>query len=114
VLLRNQFGGTLGGAIWKDHTFFFGDYEGTRQVVHAIMQASVPTVDQDGTSALAIAKGGYTFLTAPNSQGVVSPVPLINPLTGQTYANGVIPSVSESLHLQSQDQLHLYPRTQQL
>jgi hypothetical protein len=86
VLLRNQFGGTFGGPIWKDHTFFFGDYEGTRQVVHTILQATVPTVDQNGTSALAVANGGYTFLTSTST-----PVPLINPLTGQTYANGVIP-----------------------
>jgi len=28
---RNQFGGSLGGPIRKDHTFFFADYEGLRQ-----------------------------------------------------------------------------------
>jgi hypothetical protein len=28
---RNQFGGSLGGSIWKDHTFFFADYEGLRE-----------------------------------------------------------------------------------
>lgn len=28
---RNQFGGALGGPIWKDHTFFFFSYEGLRQ-----------------------------------------------------------------------------------
>ncbi len=27
---RNQFGGTIGGPIVKDHTFFFADYEGIR------------------------------------------------------------------------------------
>jgi Carboxypeptidase regulatory-like domain len=27
---QNQFGGTLGGPIWKDHTFFFFSYQGTR------------------------------------------------------------------------------------
>ena len=26
---QNQFGGTVGGPIWKDHTFFFFSYEGT-------------------------------------------------------------------------------------
>jgi hypothetical protein len=86
VLIRNQFGGTFGGPIWKDHTFFFADYEGTRQVVHAIMNATVPTTDQNGTSALAKTNGGYTFLA---SNGAA--VSLLNPLTGQKYANGVVP-----------------------
>lgn len=28
--IRNQFGGAIGGPVWKDHTFFFFNYEGTR------------------------------------------------------------------------------------
>jgi len=92
TLIRNQFGGTFGGPVWKDRIFFFGDYEGTRQLVHAVMQATVPTADQYGTSALAIANGGYTFLTSATSANpIVAPVPLRNPLTGQDYPNGVIP-----------------------
>ena len=97
VLIRNQFGGTFGGPIWKDHLFLFADYEGTRQVVHAINQATVPTMDQNGTSALAKANGGYTFLTAPDKNGNISPVKLVNPITGQTYANGVIPFSDPSI-----------------
>ena len=31
-LRQNQFGGSIGGPIFKDRTFFFGDYEGFRQV----------------------------------------------------------------------------------
>ena len=31
TLQRNQFGGTLGGAVRKNRLFFFGDYQGTRQ-----------------------------------------------------------------------------------
>jgi hypothetical protein len=91
TLIRNQFGGTFGGPIWKDHTFFFGDYEGTRQVTSTPMLATVPTADQNGTSALAMANGGYTFLTAASSKAPTTFVPLLNPLTGKVYANGVIP-----------------------
>ena len=91
ILLRNQFGGTFGGPVWKDRLFFFADYEGTRQVVHAVNQATVPTADQAGTTALAIANGGYTFFTANGSTESGTPVPLLNPLTGQSYANGIIP-----------------------
>jgi hypothetical protein len=91
ILIRNQFGGTFGGPVWKDRIFFFGDYEGSRQIVHSVMQATVPTANQYGTSALAIANGGYTFVTANGSTEGSTPVPLRNPLTGQTYDNGVIP-----------------------
>lgn len=31
-LNRNQFGSTFGGPIYKNRTFFFGDYEGFRQI----------------------------------------------------------------------------------
>jgi hypothetical protein len=86
TLIRNQFGGTFGGPIWKDHTFFFGDYEGTRQVQRTPLLATVPTADQNGTSSLAVANNGFTFLTQNGA-----PVPLLNPLTGQLYTNGVIP-----------------------
>ena len=34
-LKRNQFGGVIGGPIWKDKIFFFTDYQGTRQVAGA-------------------------------------------------------------------------------
>lgn len=91
ILIRNQFGGTFGGPIWKDHTFFFADYEGTRQVVHAFNSATVPTANQLGISSLAKANGGYTFVRASGAAEGTAPVPLRNPLTGQSYANGVIP-----------------------
>ncbi|HUQ92428.1 MAG TPA: carboxypeptidase regulatory-like domain-containing protein, partial [Bryobacteraceae bacterium] len=40
--LRNQFGGTLGGPIIKNKTFFFGDYEGLRDRVGRVWLSSVP------------------------------------------------------------------------
>ncbi len=30
VFRQNQFGGTLGGPLWRDKVYFFGDYQGTR------------------------------------------------------------------------------------
>ena len=40
---QNQFGGSLGGPIQKGHTFFFGDYEGTRVTQGLTYVSTVPT-----------------------------------------------------------------------
>jgi len=74
VFHQNQFGGTVGGPIWKNHTFFFFSYQGTR--------ASEP---QGGTSSLVTvlssAQRGGDF---SNGSGTcpfganVSPIPLID------------------------------------
>ncbi len=71
--IRNQFGGTFGGPIWKDHTFFFVDYEGVRQIFNNPSASStLPTADQ----------------RAGNFAGIA----LRNPITGENYANGIIPA----------------------
>src|SRR5215813_5262946 len=47
--LWNQFGGSLGGRIQKDKTFFFGDYQGTRQKNGGSLLTRVPTtVERNG------------------------------------------------------------------
>src|SRR6266851_1829418 len=70
--IRNQFGGTFGGPIWKDHTFFFADYEGVRQIFNnANATSTLPTADQ---------RAG-TF-----------GIPLRNPVTGANYPTGQIPA----------------------
>ena len=45
-LRQNQFGASIGGPIWKDRTFFFGDYEGFRQVNGVTYTSTVPTIDE--------------------------------------------------------------------
>jgi hypothetical protein len=57
--LRNQFGGTIGGPVWKDHIFFFGDYQGVRQKVGGSGVGSIPTLLalQSCTGAVAASNG---------------------------------------------------------
>ncbi len=43
---RNQFGGTLGGPLVRDHTFFFVDYQGQRQTIGRTATSTVPTMLQ--------------------------------------------------------------------
>lgn len=66
-LIRNQFGFTFGGPIIKDRTFFFGDYEGFRQIQKNLVYSNLPTLAQ--------------------RQGILS-VAVRDPFTGTTYAAG--------------------------
>ena len=44
-LRYNQFGGTVGGPVWRNHTFFFASYQGTRDKRSRTSTTTVPTVD---------------------------------------------------------------------
>ncbi|PYR94290.1 MAG: TonB-dependent receptor [Acidobacteria bacterium] len=70
-LVRNQFGFVFGGPVIRNRTFFFVDYEGFRQISKTTTFASIPTLEQ--------------------RQGILGK-PILNPLTGEVYANGVIPA----------------------
>jgi hypothetical protein len=90
TFIRNQFGGTFGGPIWKDHTFFFMDYEGLRQIFKSFATATLPTAEQ---------RTG-TFLLH-KVDGTTAPIPLQNPITGAVYANGVIPAAAQTAFAKS-------------
>jgi hypothetical protein len=45
-LRQNQFGGSLGGPILKNKAFFFGDYQGWRQINGGLSKVLVPTPDE--------------------------------------------------------------------
>ena len=75
---RNQFGGSLGGPIKKDKTFFFGTYEGLRQGNGTNISAEVPTAAaRQGILPLGIVSKGErslcTVVTATTCTIPVSP-----------------------------------------
>jgi hypothetical protein len=45
-LRQNQYGGSIGGPIFRDKTFFFFDYEGFRQVSGVTYTGTVPTLQE--------------------------------------------------------------------
>jgi hypothetical protein len=45
-LRQNQYGGSIGGPILRDRTFFYFDYEGFRQVSGVTETGTVPTLDE--------------------------------------------------------------------
>ncbi len=67
-LRQNEYGGSIGGPIFHDKTFFFGDYEGFRQVAGLTYTSTVPTLTEyndinsvgGGSPQLLIANGKGT------------------------------------------------------
>jgi len=70
---QNQFGGTIGGRVLKDKTFFFGDYQGHRELQGQTFLSTVPSN--------AMRKGDFSELTRP----------IFDPQTGQPFTGNVIP-----------------------
>jgi len=111
---QNQFGGSIGGPIRKDKTFFFGDFEGFRLVQGLNPStATVPTTfeinnpgnfsDITGATA-AVCNPGGTPIASPSSykNGCA-----YNPATGMQYTGNIIPG--GSIDPVGADYLKLYP-----
>ncbi|HEY6293825.1 MAG TPA: carboxypeptidase-like regulatory domain-containing protein [Terriglobia bacterium] len=85
VFHRNQFGGTIGGPIRKDHTFFFFSYQGDRETRPE--ESADCGCGSPGTSPVFTAaqrNGAFPDLATSTSS---SPFPLVGD-NGQTYPAG--------------------------
>jgi hypothetical protein len=89
ALKQHQFGGTFGGRIIKDRTFFFGSYEGFRQTRGVPASTTVPS--------LLVRQGNFT-------QEARKP---IDPLTGQRFPGDIIPQ--GRINAVAMNVLKLYP-----
>ncbi len=79
VYRQNQFGGTLGGPIKKDKTFFFVDYQGTRQTQAPTVNVQVPSAGNftgdfsDSAGSFTNASSGQPYsVNGPNFANLLS------------------------------------------
>jgi len=78
VFRRNNFGGTLGGPIQKDKTFFFAAYEGLRENIGQTIQSTTFQL-----SCLPASSGGTATINNDPCATASTPVGTVNPTAWQ-------------------------------
>src|SRR5580693_6579461 len=94
-LRRQQFGGTFGGPIRRNKTFFFGSYQGLRQLSSFLFTgATLPTAAEAGgnMAALLPAGGSLPSQYTCGSPTVICPR-LLDPVAQKLFTSSVFPNV---------------------
>ncbi len=86
---NNQYGGSLGGPIIKDRTFFFVDYEGQQEPVGVVTLASVPDTGSGP---------GGSLLPSDASNPVIAKLLALHPWPAANLGGGVASVVSPSFN----------------
>ena len=75
ALKRNQFGGTLGGPVQRDRTFFFASYQGTRQrtATPGALRTAPSAAMKDGDFSAWLGAGGAGAIHDPASPNLYFP-----------------------------------------
>jgi hypothetical protein len=98
---QNQFGGTVGGPILRNKTFFFGDYEGRRQHTSGTVLSTVPTeLERTGDFSQSYKGAARVVIYDPATYNKANN-------TRQPFANNVIPAAR--LDLVGRAAAGLYP-----
>src|SRR5438477_10529653 len=99
---RNNYGGNIGGPIWKNRTFFFFSYEGLRQRQGLSLSTNVPSAADRAT------------VTDPTSLKLLALLPLPNTGTNSFVSSATAPvnidqgTMDVSHQFSEADRLHAY------
>jgi hypothetical protein len=94
VLKQKQFGGSLGGPLVSNRTFFFVDYEGLRQRRGQVNLMTVPTAKMRGGDFSEITQQIYDPLTRQPFAGNLIPANRIDPIAARYMALFPLPTTS--------------------